>query len=110
MMKFDSAEYLDTEKGECYFGAVRAVVDEQGSGNSEVTVLEFETPSGFAQLMEVEVMTGDMPQNRNKYTLEDVHTIRIKIVGEWEGSGIKHGLADLVHALKLKATFEKGEQ
>ena len=109
-MKFDSTDYLNKEKGEIYYGAVRAVVDEQGSGNSEVTEFEFETPSGLAQLMEVEVLTGSMPSNRNSYTLEDVHTIRIKIVGEWEAGGIKHGLADLVNALKLKATFERGER
>jgi hypothetical protein len=39
----------------------------------------------------------------------DVHTIRIKITGEWEAGGIMDGLADLVNALKLKATFERGE-
>ena len=108
-MKFDSTKYAPNEYNS-YYGALRAVVDEEGSGNSEVTVLEFETPSGFSQLMEVEILVGDMPSSQHRYKIEDVHTVRIKITGEWEGGEIMNGLADLVHALKLKATFEKGEQ
>lgn len=108
-MKFDSAEYLDTEKGECYYGALRVVVDEEGDGNSEVTKFEFETPSGFSQPMEVEILTGNMSSNQHRYNMVDVHTVRIKITGAWEAGGIMDGLADLVHALKLKATFERGE-
>ena len=104
-MKFDSTEY-DPNEWNSYYGAVRATVDEVGNGNNEETILEFETPSGFAQLMEVTLLTGDNPKNENVYKLEDVHTVRIKIIGEWEGGNIKTGLADLVHALKLKATLE----
>ena len=104
-MKFDSTEY-DPNEYNSYYGAVRATVDEVGNGNSEETILEFETPSGFAQLMEVTLLTGDNPKDGNVYKLEDVHTVRIKIIGEWEGGNIKTGLADLVHALKLKATLE----
>ena len=102
-MKFNSRDY-DGEQS--YYGAVRAVVDEEGSGNSEVTVLEFETPSGFAQLMEITILTGDGVSPARVFTVEDAHTVRIKITGEREGGDIKHGLADLVHALKLKATLE----
>lgn len=109
-MKFDSTAYLDASQGECYYGAIRAAVDEEGSGNSEVTELEFETPAGFAQLMEVTILTGDDSRSENVYKLEDVHTIRIKITGEWEAGGIMHGLADLLHAMKLKATLERGER
>jgi hypothetical protein len=104
-VKFDSTEY-DPNEYNSYYGAVRATVDEVGNGNSEETILEFETPSGFAQLMEVTLLTGDNPKDGNVYKLEDVHTVRIKIIGEWEGGNIKTGLADLVHALKLKATLE----
>jgi hypothetical protein len=85
------------------------VIDEEGSGNSEITKVEFETPSGFSQLMEVEILTGDDPKNQRIVKLEDVHTIRIKIIGEWEGCDIQRGLANLVNVFKLKATFEKGE-
>jgi hypothetical protein len=102
-MKFNSRDY-DGEQS--YYGAVRAVVDEEGNGNSEVTVLEFETPSGFAQLMEITILTGGGLSSERVFTVEDAHTVRIKITGEWEGGDIKHGLADLVHALKLKATLE----
>jgi hypothetical protein len=109
MMKFDSTEYLDESQHHVYYGAFRAVVDEEGDGNSEVTEFEFETPSGFAQLMEVEILTGDMPSSQRRYNLTDVHTVRIKITGQWEGGEIKSGLADLVNALRLKATFERGE-
>lgn len=104
-MKFDSTEYDPNEWGS-YYGAVRATVDEIGNGNSEETILEFETPSGFAQLMEVTLLTGDNPKDGNIYKVKDVHTVRIKIIGEWEGGEIKTGLADFVHALKLKATLE----
>jgi len=104
-VKFDSTEY-DPNEYNSYYGAVRATVDEVGNGNSEETILEFETPSGFAQLMEVTLLTGDNPKDENVYKLEDVHTVRIKIIGEWESGNIKTGLADLVHALKLKATLE----
>ena len=104
-MKFNSTEY-DPNEWNSYYGAVRATVDEVGNGNSEETILEFETPSGFAQLMEVTLLTGDNPKDENVYKVEDVHTVRIKIIGEWEGGEIKTGLADLVHALKLKATLE----
>jgi len=104
-MKFDSTNYV-TNEWQSYYGAVRAVVDEEGNGNSEITVLEFETPSGFSQLMEVMLLIGDSPQDETVVTLEDVHTVRIKITGEWEGSEIMYGLADLIHALKLKATLE----
>ena len=104
-MKFDSTDY-DKNEWNSYYGAVRAVVDEEGSGNSEITILEFETPSGFAQLMEVTILTGDTPKQQNVHKFEDVHTVRIKITGEWEASNITHGLADLIHALKLKATLE----
>ena len=102
-MKFNSRDY-DGEQS--YYGAVRAVVDEEGSGNSEIIELEFETPSGFAQLMEITILTGDGVSPERVITVEDAHTVRIKITGEWEGGDIKHGLADLVHALKLKATLE----
>jgi len=104
-VKFDSTEY-DPNEYNSYYGAVRATVGEVGDGNSEETILEFETPSGSAQLMEVTLLTGSMPSEEKTYMLEDVHTVRIKIIGEWEGGGIKTGLADLVHALKLKATLE----
>jgi len=109
-MKFDSTEYLDDSQHHVYYGAFRAVVDEEGDGNSEVTEFEFETPAGFSQLMEVEIITGDSAQTERRYTLEDVHTVRIKITGQWEGGEIKDGLADLVNALKLKAAFERGER
>ena len=108
-MKFDSTDYLDKAQRNVYYSAVRAVVDEEGSGNSEVTEITFETPAGFAQPMEVEILTGDMPSNQHRYNMVDVHTVRIKITGEWEAGGIMDGLADLIHALKLKATFEKGK-
>jgi hypothetical protein len=104
-MKFDSTTY-EPNDWNTYYGAVRAVVDEEGSGNGEITILEFETPSGFSQLMEVTLLTGDNPKDETVRTLEGVHTVRIKITGEWEGCEILRGLADLLHALKLKATLE----
>ena len=104
-MKYDSTYHIDNEWGS-YYGAVRAVVDEVGSGNSEETILEFETPAGFAQLMEVTILTGDNPKNENVYKIEDVHTVRIKITGEWEGGEIKNGLAELISTLNLKVLFE----
>ena len=105
-MKFDSTNHIVNDWNS-YYGAVRAVVDEVGSGNSEETILEFETPSGFAQLMEVTLLTGDMPDNQNVYKIEDVHTVRIKITGEWEGGEIKNALAELVSTLNLKVMFDK---
>ena len=105
-MKFDSTDHI-TNDWNSYYGAVRAVVDEVGNGNSEETILEFETPAGFAQLMEVTLITGDNPKNENVYHLKDVHTIRIKITGEWEGGEIKDALAELVSTLNLKVMFER---
>jgi hypothetical protein len=105
-MKFDSTDHIENDWNS-YYGAVRAVVDEVGNGNSEETILEFETPAGFAQLMEVTILTGNNPRDGNVYKLEDVHTIRIKITGEWEGGEIKNALAELVSTLNLKVMFEK---
>jgi len=104
-MKFDSTDHI-TNDWNSYYGAVRAVVDEVGNGNSEETILEFETPAGFAQPMEVTLLTGDNPKDGNVYSLKDVHTIRIKITGEWEGGEIKNALAELVSTLNLKVTFD----
>lgn len=104
-MKFDSTEYAPNEY-DSYYGALRAVVDEEGNGNSEVTVLEFETPSGFAQPMEITIFTGDGVSPAHVLTVGGAHTVRIKITGAWEGGEIKQGLVDLVHAMKLKATLE----
>ena len=104
-MKFDSTECAPNEYNS-YYGAVRAVVDEEGNGNSEVTVLEFETPSGFAQPMEITIFTGDGVSPAQVFMVEDTHTVRIKITGAWEGGEIKQGLADFVHVLKLKSILE----
>ena len=98
-MRFDSTELLDDP----YFGAVRVIAGEKGSGNSEETIIEFEAPAGFAQPMEVVVLTGDNPKNERVYDLKEVHTIRIKITGEWEGGEILQGLTELIHRLKLKS-------
>jgi len=104
-MKYDSTDHI-TNDWNSYYGAVRAVVDEVGCGNSEETTLEFETPAGFAQPMEVTILTGDNPRDGNVYHLQDVHTIRIKITGEWEGSEIKNALTELISTLNLKVLFE----
>ena len=105
-MKYDSTDHVDNEWGS-YYGAVRAVVDEVGSGNSEETILEFEVPAGFAQPMEITLITGDNPRDENVYHVKDVHTVRIKITGEWEGGEIKNGLAELISTLNLKVMFDK---
>ena len=105
-MKFNSTDHIVNDWNS-YYGAVRATVDEVGSGNNEETILEFETPAGFAQLMEVTILTGDNPKNENVYKIEDVHTVRIKITGEWEGGEIKNALAELVSTLNLKVMFDK---
>ena len=105
-MKFDSTDHIVNDWNS-YYGAVRATVDEVGSGNNEEIILEFETPAGFAQLMEVTLITGDNPKDENVYHLEDVHTVRIKITGEWEGGEIKNALAELVSTLNLKVMFDK---
>ena len=104
-MKFNSHDYDGPDEGATY-GRMRAVIDEYGNGNSAVTELEFETPAGYAQLMELTVLTGDDIRSENVYTLKNVHTVRIKITGEWEAQEIMQGIADLVHALKLKSTLE----
>lgn len=101
-MDFDSFDYSHSES---QYGAVR-IRPGKGSGNSEELFIEFEVPSGFAQPMEVTVMTGDMPSNQQIYRIEDVHTVRMKIVGEWEGSEILHALAAFVHAKKLEVILE----
>lgn len=98
-MRFDSTELSDDP----YFGAVRVIAGERGTGNSEETTIEFETPAGFAQPMEVIVLAGDNPKDERVYDLKDAHTIRIKITGEWEGGEILQGLTELIHRLKLKS-------
>lgn len=104
MMRFDSTNYHEAE---FYYGALRAVTNEKGTGNSEETILEFETPEGVAQGMEITVLTdGHRPGRGGMHVIGNAHTVRIKITGEWEGGQIKDALADLVHAFKLKATLE----
>lgn len=106
-MKFDSTDHtIDNEWGS-YYGAVRAELGENGSGNSEETVLEFEVPAGFAQSMEVVVRTGDIPSEEQVYKIENVHTVRLKIVGEWEGGEIMQALAELVHQRNLRSLLLK---
>jgi hypothetical protein len=56
--------------------------------------------------MEITILAGDGLSPERVFAVEDAHTVRIKIAGEWEGGDIMRGLADLVHALKLKATLE----
>ncbi len=99
-MIFDSTELSDNP----YYGAVRVIAGEKGTGNSEETIIEFETPAGFAQPMEVVIFTGVGGIKDEKiYSLKDVHTISIKITGEWEGGEILQGLTELIHRLKLKS-------
>ncbi len=100
-MRFDSEELIHADS--CSYGNVRATIGEVGNGNSEETILEFEVPSGFAQPMEVTLLTGSMPDDQEVYTLQEVHTVRIKITGQWEGGEILQGLAELIHNLKLRS-------
>ena len=104
MLQFDSTDSDDVDAG-CYYGAVRATCDGEG-GNSDTTILEFETPDGFAQSMEVTVLTSDSPNQGNVFRIPNVHTVRVKITGAWEGNDIKSGLADLISAFKLKTILE----
>ncbi len=106
-MKFDSTDHtIDNEWGS-YYGAVRAELGENGDGNSTETVLEFEVPMGFAQTMQVTVRTGSMPSEEKVYNIEGVHTVRMKIIGEWEGGEIMQALAELVHQRNLRSLLLK---
>lgn len=102
-MDFDSTIYSEHD---CHYGAVYAELGKVGSGNNKETVLVFETPSGFAQLMEVTILCGDNPHDETLHSLQNVHTICIKIIGEWEADGILTGLAELIGALKLKSILD----